>query len=925
MIPNLPTIGRFTTDAALRVQAWDPWLAQSTGLAAGKACGQTLASLFPELTSRGLLTRLQRVVLDGTVEILSPALHKFLLACPTAAPSRRFGKMQQRVEIVPLREGDRVTGCLVTIEDVTARLDHERDLAEQLASGDESARLHAASEFAASDGEAPAELVRAIGDESWRVRRSVVDGLARRADADTVAQLLRSMREQHQDASVLNSTLSALALSNVDVVAPLTELLSDPDPDLRIYVALALGVQRDARAVAPLIGALSDENENVRFHAIEALGRLRDPEAVNALVAVAESRDFFLAFPALDTLARIGDPAAALRILPLLGDEVLCAPAAEALGHLGDEQAVAPLANLLNSPGAPAIVIAQALAALQDRYEKNYREGSHIADVARRQVREEGAALLIATLEKARVDEMSPLVRVLGWIDDTAARRALAGLIARPQVAREVIEALVRHGSRVTGVLIEQLRAPASDTRQAAVVALARIGDPLAVPALVKLMHESSGLDAAQPEDFANEPLTILAAGALAKIGDCGSFEGLIELFAHPSAAVRQAAIAGLNSIGHPGLGERIEILLGVPNPHIRESAARVAGYFGYAACTESLFRLCDDTNENVRRAAVESLPFLEDPRIPGRLTALLRTGSPRVRAAAAQAVAHLDTAAALGPLLVALGDSDAWVRYYAARALGQHGAPESLELLARIAQNDEAQHVRAAAVEAIGRLGGARGVALLAPFVDSGNDDLVRAALHALGRISHPDSLAPLLSVLLSTHPERRIESIRALGERGGDGVAEALHAAAAGDRECAVQHAAITALAEIATPESIAAIITLATASDPRETCIAALAHCGGKHLESVARGLVHPQEAARRAVVEALARIKSEPASEHLCRALDDASPAVRAAAATALGHLGSREAGRRLAQMARTDADPSARRAAHDSLKRETAWD
>ena len=644
MTDTAPTLGRFTTDAALRVQAWDPWLVQSTGLDASKACGQSLADLFPELARRGLLARLQRVVTEGTVEILSPAFHKFLFACRPAAPSRRFEKMQQRVEIVPLREDDRITGCLVTIEDVTARLDHERDLAEQLATGDESARLRAASEFASTDGEAPAELVNAIGDKSWRVRRSVVDGLARRADANTVTQLLRSMREQHQDASVLNSALSALALSNVDVVAPLSALLADPDPDLRIYVALALGVQRDPRAVAPLIRALSDENENVRFHAIEALGRLRDPEAVDALIAVAESRDFFLAFPALDTLARIGDPAAALRILPLLEDEVLCAPAAEALGQLGDEQAVAPLASLFNATGAPVVVIAQALSTLHDRYERNYREGSHIADVARRQVREEGVRLLVTALETAGAEELKPLVRVLGWIDDTAARRALAGLIARPQVAREVVEALVRHGSCVTEVLIEQLRAPDSDTRQAAVVALARIGDPRAVPALVQLMRESSGLSpkesatAAAPRsaDFqsavsqvfnlrtpgtservepaenastidalpignrrhsrlevcattescaSDEPLTVLAAGALARIGDRGSFDGLLELFAHPSAAVRQAAIAGLNSIGHPGLGARIETMLGDASPNIRESAARVAGYFGYAGC----------------------------------------------------------------------------------------------------------------------------------------------------------------------------------------------------------------------------------------------------------------------------------------------------------------------------------------------------
>ena len=421
-----------------------------------------------------------------------------------------------------------------------------------------------------------------------------------------------------------------------------------------------------------------------------------------------------------------------------------------------------------------------------------------------------------------------------------------------------------------------------------------------------------------------DEPLTVLAAGALARIGDRGSFDGLLELFAHPSAAVRQAAIAGLNSIGHPGLGARIETMLGDASPNIRESAARVAGYFGYAGCIEGLFRLCDDENENVRRAAVEGLPFMEDPRVPERLANLLRFGSPRVRAAAAQAVAHLDTAAALSPLLAALRDPDVWVRYYAARALGQHGAPESLEPLACIAQSDDAHHVRVAAIEAVGRLGGARSVALLAPIAENDSDDLARAALQSLGRINHPDSLPPLLAALRSSLAQRRIESIRALGERGGDGVAEELQAVAARDRESTVQHAAITALSQLSTPESIAAIIALANEPAHRAVCVTALVHCGTKQLENVARGLTHAQESSRRVVVEVLGRLKSAPASEQLCRALDDASSAVRAAAATALGHLGTREAGRKLAQMARSDANPAARRAAHDALKRETVW-
>ena len=44
--------------------------------------------------------------------------------------------MQQRVTIGPLREDERIVGVIVAVEDVTARLDAERELALALQSTD---------------------------------------------------------------------------------------------------------------------------------------------------------------------------------------------------------------------------------------------------------------------------------------------------------------------------------------------------------------------------------------------------------------------------------------------------------------------------------------------------------------------------------------------------------------------------------------------------------------------------------------------------------------------------------------------------------------------------------------------------------------------------------------------------------------------
>ncbi len=129
-----------------------------------------------------------------------------------------------------------------------------------------------------------------------------------------LASLLTALRDEHRNFNVLSSALTLLATSDVDVTAPLVELLQGPDTDLRMQAALALGEQQHPAAVDALVAALHDPDANVRFHAIEALGRLRAADAVEPLADIAESGDFFLAFPALDALARISDSRVAPRL-----------------------------------------------------------------------------------------------------------------------------------------------------------------------------------------------------------------------------------------------------------------------------------------------------------------------------------------------------------------------------------------------------------------------------------------------------------------------------------------------------------------------------------------------------------------------------------------------------------------------------------
>ena len=105
------------------------------------------------------------------------------------------------------------------------------------------------------------ELVRALDDADWRIRERAVEEVTHRAAPDGIAALLISVRDNHRNFGLLNSALTVLRNSNVDVHSTLVDFLAGEDEDLRIQAALALGDQNDVRAIPALMIALRDKRQ----------------------------------------------------------------------------------------------------------------------------------------------------------------------------------------------------------------------------------------------------------------------------------------------------------------------------------------------------------------------------------------------------------------------------------------------------------------------------------------------------------------------------------------------------------------------------------------------------------------------------------------------------------------------------------------
>ncbi|HVH58152.1 MAG TPA: HEAT repeat domain-containing protein [Vicinamibacterales bacterium] len=901
-------LGVLTTNAELIVLSIDDWLSAATSISPEAARGRPLAELFPSLEQRGLVERFRETIQSGVVQVLTPALNGAVFPCPPLSPSAHFEVMQQRVTVGPLLDAERVAGLIITVQDVTPELDAERDLSEALASDSDDRRRAAAAAIAASarqdsDTAVPEDL----HSDDWRVRRAAVNRLASAADADLLQAVLETLQRHHRSFSTLSSALRLLAVTDVDITRPLSQLLQNDDVDLRMQAALALGEQHHPAAVPPLLSALDDPDTNVRFHAIEALGRLRADSAVDRLIAIAASGDFFLGFAALEALALIGDSRIAPRLVEMLAVEEFRDAAADALSRLGDERAIVPLVDMLNHSEAAAAPIARAIAAIGTRLAS---EELDVSSVVRQSVSASGRQHLLRGLAAEDEHTRIALARVLGWIGGTEGLGALRTLLHDPLVRTDAVAGLVRIGEPAVEVLVDALSSEDQELRTASIAALGAIGSRRATPALITTLEDPA--------------MSIGVCGALAKIGDVSAFEPLLGLLSHPQTAVRLAAIGALNSIGHDEMPARIKVLIEDSDPVARESAVRIAGYFGYPAVIDAVLARAGDREERVRIAALEHLPFLDDDGVVGLLDSALQRDSAKARAAAARALARVDPAGAVPLLVRALGDSDLWVRYFAARSLGQQRDGAPLPELLALAEHDPAEPVRVAALEAIGARRAAPELAPLTRCAREENTDVAAAALFTLGCLGGDEAMHMLRTAARNSDPSRRKAAIHGLAAMATEEAVSALAWLAAADADPSVVEAAIQALTSCATARGSSAsaavdsLVGLLADTDRSVAALAALPLIPPALIDRVARGLNHVQPNVRRRTVDALARYRRPEATRFLEAALADEDPRVRETAAVAIARLGTRMFDQILGRLAQGDPSKAVRRASAEAL-------
>lgn len=880
-----PTYGIFTTDRFLNIKTWNDWLEEVCGIQAEQAVGKNITEVIPDMENRGLMKRFHKVLSEGTVEILSSVFHHYLIPCQITGKGNDGDSMQmkQHVTIGPVKTDHHILGLIVTIEDASA---HQHFLVAQTQ---------------------PDQQISQLGHSDWHIRKEARLDLTRNADNSTLASILRIMKEEHQDVSVLNSILLVLSQTETDIVGALLSLMEENDTDLRMYILQTLGDRNDPRAIPTLLQCLNDPDANIKYHAIEALGKLSAREATDRLCEMATSGDFFIAFPAIDALTKLNDSNVIPRIIQLVDDPIYTESFMTLMGKLGDVSMVEMLIRKLNEPDALVSAVSAALVEIHRRYDVLYSEGEIIKDEANKHIHWQGIQNLVNAAHHPESEGIKDIIKVLGWIGSTDAQRELTQMLGNPDLQKEVIESFVNFGFKVTDLLIDQLYAQDELTRTAAAIALGRISDPRSANDLIRMIG-------------VNDELTVFVLGSLAKLGAQEAFEPVMLQLGAENSSVRRAAVAALNSIGHPQMPERIKKLLQSENPLERESAIQVAGYFGYPECKDLIIQSLDDPDLRIACAAIENLPFFNDPLANKLLDKYYRLGPAKIRRSVMKASFYIDEISLFEPLAMALSDEDSWVRYYAIRSIGNRLLPDYLPQLIDRIQNDRATHVRLAAIDTLGKLNATQAIPVLSGMLNDPSSDIVQAILYALGMMQSGEAMSILLRLLDRPEFMDRIAVIKAISHFNAEEVIDRLFLISAAGSDNAITDAALEGLSRIPSEKAVESLLRLATMSKMKEKCISLLVKQKDLALPYLINAFDSRDLVSQRATIEILSRTKDWQASNALIGYLDHENAQIRIDAMNALFHIGNMNYLEKVERMSHIDPDLFVRYTAKEILKK-----
>jgi HEAT repeat protein len=722
--------------------------------------------------------------------------------------------------------------------------------------------------------------MRQMAKESQRARRESL--------ASIVALLHAPEKATRLHALTLLAASPLMELSALE--APLSDLLKDPDPEVRLAAGKLLN---QLHPPDQLLRQLTSRQSGEKLESIDKLAAVGGQKALTALLEIA-ARDPEQSYreAARQALAR-GENEETFPFLTnaLLNNDPILKAAAEEIFQLAGKRALSALLAALKDPRKAIRAKAADLIAGLSLNEAGGALAAMLSDPVD-EVRSH-AARALSLLARPDPAILPKLVASLSDSSRAVQDEAACALAAtgHPGALVPLLEFLQRrqsaaHSSPPPLLVIRFIGRsfPSDPVATAAFKNLLASGEEKLFIALARAMEQSAEevkrewlerLPEAEPEVGA------ILQGLLVRLGKAGLKEPFRKAVGDrlPSQTKMRMIVARiLGEIGRPDLAGEIVLLLSDQDPLVRKAAAWGAGRLGDYSLIDNLCQVLSDPDPEVRSEAAAAL---------GRLAEQARiSGHPSL-----ESVAGLSEQMSAG-LLQAVNDPVEAVRTEVAKALGAARLTMAIPSLIAWALGDSSNEVRAAAGEALRALPSSDILPLLAEALSYQEAEVRRRAAELLGHTGDAAAVTHLIRSLQDESPEVREQAGRSLWEIGASGQAETLlvHMQSPDPH---IRASIAGLLGKVRAEEALPKLAGALRDPNPyvRSAVINALANFGSAaaaHLPALMERLEDPDPYVRARVIKALCLVAGEEASvkEAVVKAVSDPDPAVSKEAVTAL---------------------------------------
>ncbi len=550
----------------------------------------------------------------------------------------------------------------------------------------------------------------------------------------TIQKMLPHLHSE--DSSLRNVAMDILREISCDDIPSLTELLRNPDPDIRIFMSDILGHSKSKSAVAPLCEALlKDPEVNVRYQAAMSLGNLAFPEAASALHQAMQDEEW-VQFSVVEALTKIRDDSAINTLVQSLNS---CSPLVasiiiDALGELKNIKAVPLLLKFIEQ--APEVLRHKAVKAI---------------------VQILGADSLCLISEKEQGKFRGYLEEALQDEDEDLLHIALMGLsvMGKDSSSQAIMQLLERYA-----------RKSEHDVYQMATKVLAQIG------------YNEAFASFLTPENFVQARL---ACEACLHLDNADAVPKLQEIFWTLERDSQRLAAKYLSAYSEEKDAEfMLDILKKNVDEDITKSAIICLGNkLHYEEAQETIFSYLEHSYTDIKEAALEACIHLHTPALAEHFIQWLNEGEEEQRMMAVYALGAFGVQENYSAILRAMHDESAAVRQLAVEALTQPNAVilhEYLENLFKML-NDMAPEVRIAVIDVLGTSKDTTALPYLLNALNDDNEWVCIRAMEALTEFMPTEALEEaLLPHIAKATPMITLKIIEIFSITGGEEAFKAL-----------------------------------------------------------------------------------------------------------------------------------------------------